>query len=62
MELYWQQMQLTEEIMRRLPCRLIGVEGGVGNVSLTEYRVGTIEKREEVAAELFMDGKLSEEE
>ncbi len=41
---------------------LVLVEGGIGDVSLSEYRVGPKEKRIEIAEQLLKEGKISGEE
>ena len=54
--------KLIELLIQRKQVRLVCVEGGIGDVSLTEYRVGTKEKRVDVAERLLKEGKISGEE
>jgi len=54
--------KIIEILHKARDIRLILVEGGIGDVSLSEYRVGPKEKRVEVGEKLMREGKISGEE
>ncbi|MBI4388340.1 MAG: hypothetical protein HY582_04800 [Candidatus Omnitrophica bacterium] len=54
--------KIVELLHLKRDIRLILVEGGIGDVSLTEYRVGPKEKRIEISEQLLKEGKISGEE
>lgn len=54
--------KIIEKLIEQKGIRLVLVEGGIGDVSLTEYRVGPKEKRVEIAEQLLKEGKISGEE
>ncbi|PIQ85432.1 MAG: hypothetical protein COV74_08960 [Candidatus Omnitrophica bacterium CG11_big_fil_rev_8_21_14_0_20_45_26] len=54
--------KIIEMLILKRGLRLVLVEGGIGDVSLTEYRVGPKEKRLEIAEQLMKEGKISGEE
>ena len=54
--------KIIELLIQKKELRLVLVEGGIGDVSLTEYRVGAKEKRKEIADQLLKEGKISGEE
>jgi len=54
--------KIIELLILKRGLKLVLVEGGIGDVSLTEYRVGPKEKRLEIADKLLTEGKISGEE
>lgn len=54
--------KIIETLHKARDIRLILVEGGIGDVSLSEYRVGPKEKRVEIGNKLMREGKISGEE
>lgn len=54
--------KMIEILIQKKQIHLVCVEGGVGDVSLTEYRVGPKEKRVQIAEQLLKEGKISGEE
>lgn len=54
--------KIIESLHKARDIRLVLVEGGIGDVSLSEYRVGPKEKRVEIGTKLMREGKISGEE